>query len=164
MTEKIGLFTGSFDPFTNGHLDIVKRGAQLFDKLYIGAFQNDQKTAFFTRDERINQIESVIREEKLDNVRIIVHERDLTVNVAKKLGVTALLRSIRNSQDLEHEQSLSYFNQELADLETIILPARPDLAYISSTRIREVYSYDADYSQWVPTSVAQAMKEKRKNG
>ncbi len=85
MIERIGLYTGTFDPLTNGHLDIIKRASQQFDHLYIGIFKNDQKNPMFPTDQRVEMIrETISGLTELENVTVIRHESDLTVNVAKK--------------------------------------------------------------------------------
>lgn len=155
---KIGLFTGTFDPLTNGHLDIIARASQLFDKLYVGIFKNDSKNPMFTTDERRQMLEKILV--KFDNVEIIVHERDLTVNIAEKLAVTALVRSIRNAADLDYEKNMIVFNREMTGIETVLLVAKPELEQISSSRIKELFSYGQTIEKWVPAEIVQAMKEK----
>ncbi|MGM9886745.1 MAG: pantetheine-phosphate adenylyltransferase [Lactococcus sp.] len=162
MAEKIGLYTGTFDPLTNGHLDIIKRASKQFDKLYIGIFKNDQKNPMFPTEQRKKMIsESLSALTGLENVSVIVHESDLTVNVAKKLGVTALVRSIRNATDLEYEKNMWYFNHEMTGVETVILLAKPDLEPISSTRMRELTAFGQDVSQWLPENVAREIAKIR---
>lgn len=157
MTDKIGLFTGTFDPMTNGHVDIIGRASQLFDKLYVGIFKNDAKNPMLPTVQRKKILEKTLK--NLGNVEIIVHERDLTVNIAKKLGVTALVRSVRNAQDLEYEKNMIYFNREMTGIETILLMAKPEFEPISSTRMRELLSFDQDISKWVPEEVLHELKK-----
>lgn len=164
MTEKIGLFTGTFDPLTNGHLDIILRASRLFDKLYVGLFKNEAKQPLFTVDERLNMLQEALSAvTEVDKVSVIVHEKDLTVNVAKKLGVTALVRSVRNAQDLSYEDNMAYFNQAMTGVETVILLAKPELSPINSTRMRELTRFGQDVSQWVPANVALEIAKKRQN-
>ena len=157
--EKIGLFTGSFDPLTRGHLDIIKRASKLFDKLYVGIFTNDSKKPMFTTNKRQDMLYEATKE--MTNVQIIVHESDLTVNIGKKLGVTSLIRSIRGASDLDYEASMDFFNYELADMETIYLLARPEFQYISSSRVKEIYNFSGDYTPYVPKFVAKEMEKLR---
>ena len=154
---KIGLFTGSFDPVTLGHLDIIERASQLFDLLYIGIFDNPAKQPLFGLDERLQLLSSSIRS---NNVKLLVHDQDLTVNIAKKWGVTALVRSVRGEQDLAYEANMIYFNRQMTGVETVLLVAQPALAMISSSRIRELASYGADVSAYVPTNVNRKLREK----
>ena len=118
MKDKIGLFTGTFDPVTKGHLDIVERASKLFDKLYIGIFKNEAKNPLFSLEERVVLIEKALADLQLTNVEVIAHANDLTVNIAKQLEVTALVRSVRNAADLDYEKNMIYFNREM----TFVLP------------------------------------------
>lgn len=154
--KKIGLFTGTFDPPTLGHLDIIERASLLFDELYVGVFKNDQKNPLFTTAERQKMLEAI----SPAGVKIIVHERDLTVNIAKELGVTALVRSVRNAADLVYEENMIYFNREMTGVETILLMAKPELAMISSSRMRELHSFGQEVSQWLPEAVNAALRGK----
>lgn len=161
MTAKIGLFTGTFDPLTKGHLDIIVRASALFDQLYVGIFKNNQKNPMFSVEERVEMLNVAVTDlTELSNVRVIVHDRDLTVNIAKKLGVTALVRSVRNAQDLEYEKNMFYFNQKMTGIETVVLLAKPDLELINSTRMRELARFGQDIRQWVPNQVAQEIQKR----
>ena len=159
-TAKIGLFTGSFDPVTYGHLDVIIRASQLFDKLYVAVFENHEKQALFSLDERLSMLQENLQ--KFSNVELIKHQRDLTVNIARELKVTALIRSIRNSQDFDYESNMIYFNHEMTGVETILLVARPELGMISSSRVKELSSYGQDVSKYVPENVAQKLQERFK--
>ncbi|OFI49101.1 pantetheine-phosphate adenylyltransferase [Floricoccus tropicus] len=155
--EKIGLFTGTFDPLTNGHLDIIERASKLFDILYVGIFKNDSKNPLFTTEERKAMIEKEVASFK--NVKVIVHEKDLTVNIAKKLGVTSLVRSVRNAQDLAYESEMVFFNRQMTGVETILLVARPELEYINSTRVKEIFKLGGDVSPYLPTEILREMEK-----
>ncbi|GFH43369.1 phosphopantetheine adenylyltransferase [Lactococcus hodotermopsidis] len=158
MRDKIGLYTGTFDPMTNGHLDIIKRAAKLFDTLYVGIFQNNQKEPVFSAIERKVLFEKLLL--ACSNVVVIVHEADLTVNVAEKLGVTALVRSVRNAQDLAYESEMIYFNGQMTGIETVLLVASPNLQYLNSTRIKELARFGVDVSPWVPELVKIELEKK----
>ncbi|MGO3605953.1 MAG: pantetheine-phosphate adenylyltransferase [Pseudolactococcus laudensis] len=155
---KIGLYTGTFDPITNGHLDIIHRAAKLFDKLYVGIFNNDNKNPFFSSIERADIMRQLLTDS--EHIEIIVHESDLTVNVAQKLGVTALVRSVRNAQDLDYESAMIYFNHEMTGVETVLLAASPELQYVSSSRMKELAHFGVDVSKWVPELVALELEKK----
>ena len=116
MTKKIGLYTGTFDTVTNGHLDIIYRAAKLFDTLYVGIFNNDKKNPLFSTLERKVMLEKLLLD--VDHVQVIVHESDLTVNVAEELQVTALVRSVSNAQVFASASDLVYLNQHIRGLET----------------------------------------------
>lgn len=155
---KIGLYTGTFDPITNGHMDIIHRAAKLFDKLYVGIFNNDNKNPFFSSIERAEIMRQLLTDS--EHIEIIVHESDLTVNVAQKLGVTALVRSVRNAQDLDYESAMIYFNHEMTGVETVLLAASPELQYVSSSRMKELAHFGVDVSKWVPELVALELEKK----
>ncbi|HEY0222111.1 pantetheine-phosphate adenylyltransferase [Lactovum miscens] len=158
VNKKIGLFTGSFDPMTMGHLDIIARASKLFDKLYVGVFDNPSKNYSFSVNERSALIKENLQEFK--NVEIITHSSDLTVNVAKKFKVTALVRSVRSISDFDYEANMIYFNHEMTGVETILLVAKPELGMISSSRVKELVAYGVDISKYVPKNVAHKLKEK----
>ncbi len=160
MTEKIGLFTGTFDPLTNGHVDIIRRASQHFDKLYVGIFKNDQKHPLFPTAKRVEMIKTALTELSVGtNIEVIMHQRDLTVNVAQRLGVTALVRAVRNAQDLEYEKNMFYFNFEMSGIETLLLMAKPELEPLNSTRMRELHAFGQDISQWVPKNVSRELRK-----
>lgn len=158
MSDKIGLLTGSFDPITLGHLDVIERASQLFDKFYVGLFYNREKEGYFDVAIRQQLLEESVRH--LPNVKVIAAQGSLTVEVAESLGVTHLVRGLRNAQDLDYEMGLSFFNQYLAkDLETVFFLTKPEWLYVSSSRIRELIAFEADISPFVPQVVAQKVKE-----
>ncbi|MDR0299996.1 MAG: pantetheine-phosphate adenylyltransferase [Streptococcaceae bacterium] len=159
-TAKIGLFIGSFDPVTRGHLDIILRASKLFDKLYVGIFDNPDKSYSFTINERSALLKENLLE--LQNVEVITHEKNLTVNIARELGTTALVRSVRSAHDFDYEANMIYFNREMTGIETILLVAKPELGMISSSRVKELAKFDIDISQYVPENVAQKLKLKTK--
>ena len=98
MSDKIGLFTGSFDPMTKGHVDLIERASRLFDKLYVGIFYNREKSGFFTIEARERMVKEALQH--LDNVEVITSQNELAVTVARRLGTQAFVRGLRNSQDL----------------------------------------------------------------
>lgn len=162
MSDKVGLFTGSFDPVTNGHLDLIKRASRLFDKLYVGVFYNQEKQGFFILDRRVQMLEQAVAD--FDNVEVITSTKELAVEVARKYGVTSLVRGLRNSQDLNYEASMDFFNHQLAsEIETIYLMSPPNLQYISSSRMRELLVFKQDISDYVPESVVNYLEKKKKN-
>ena len=161
MSDKIGLFTGSFDPITKGHVDLIERASRLFDKLYVGIFYNREKSGFFIIEAR----ERIVKEalQHLDNVEVITSQNELAVIVARRLGAKAFVRGLRNSQDLDYEADMTFFNRELAgELETIFLLSKPAYQHISSSRIRELIAFQQDIAAYVPQSVIKEL-ERRTN-
>ena len=159
MSDKIGLFTGSFDPITKGHVDLIERASRLFDKLYVGIFYNREKSGFFIIEAR----ERIVKEalQHLDNVEVITSQNELGVIVARRLGAKAFVRGLRNSQDLDYEADMTFFNRELAgELETIFLLSKPAYQHISSSRIRELLAFQQDIADYVPQSVIKELERR----
>ena len=162
MSDKIALFAGSFDPITNGHLDIIERASKLFDKLYVGIFYNPHKTGFLPIESRLKTVEKAV--EHLKNVQVITSHDKLVVDVAKKLGVHVLVRGLRNAADLQYEASFDFYNHQLAgEMDTIYLHSRPEHVYISSSAVRELLKFDQDIRNYVPSSVLEELKNEKKN-
>lgn len=146
--KRIAFFPGSFDPFTKGHADIVKRGLKLFDEVIIGIGTNSKKSRYFP----IEIIEKVIEKAFMDEKRIkVVKYNDLTALVAQSYGANFLLRGLRNTTDFEYENTISQVNREVVDgLETVFLITSPELAPISSTIVRELHAFGQDISAYLP--------------
>lgn len=159
---KIGLFAGSFDPVTNGHLDIIMRASRVVDNLFVGIFYNKNKQGFFSIEERKQMLEESIQD--LTNVKVIVAHDSLVVDIAKRLNANYLIRGIRNSQDLEYEMDLAFYNRQLSKaLESIFLLSSPHLEHVSSSRIRELIYFQSDISDFVPKSVSKKVEERHDN-
>jgi len=139
MTEaaKIGLFPGTFDPITNGHLDVIRRGQGLFDELIVAIGQNPNKQELFTMDERQRMIGELLSRECEDHVRV---ERfnGLTVDFARDVGATAILRGLRNVTDLNFEFQVALTNRAIADIETVFVMTGESYAFTSSTLIKQI--------------------------
>ena len=158
MSDKIGLFAGSFDPITKGHIDLIERASKLFDCLYVGIFYNLEKTSFFSIEAKEKMVTAALAH--LENVKIVTSHDELAVEVARKLGVTTFVRGLRNSQDLDYEGNLNFFNHELApEIETIFLISKTAYQHLSSSRIRELISFEQDISKYVPESVIKELKK-----
>ena len=162
MSDKIGLFTGSFDPMTNGHMDLIERASKLFDKLYVGIFYNPHKNGFLSIESRLKTVEKAVAH--LENVQVIASHDELVVDVARKLGVHVLVRGLRNVADLQYEASFDFYNHQLAgEIETVYLHSRPEHVYISSSAVRELLKFDQDISKYVPNAVLEELKHEEKN-
>lgn len=158
---KIALFPGSFDPLTNGHLDLIERSTKLFDKVIVGVFVNTNKKALFTVEEKLVLIKKAVAH--LENVEIIIQETKLTVESASDLGANFLIRGIRNVKDYEYEKDIAIMNHHLApELETIFLLADEKYAHISSSLLKEVLKFGGDVSNYLPKSVNQALNQKNR--
>ena len=146
--ERIALFPGSFDPFTNGHYDIVLRGLSLFDKIIISIGHNTQKKRYFELELMLDCIHRAFKDH--NNVEVITYN-ELTASLAKKYNARYLLRGLRNTTDFEYENSISQVNRYLnTDLETIFLITSPKYAAISSSIIREVHKYQGNVDEFLP--------------
>lgn len=154
--KRIGVFAGSFDPVTLGHLDLVKRAGQLFDQVYVLVAVNPNKAGRFTGDQRLTFINQGLAELGVTNAQAVLADSLVpTVALAKELGATHLVRGVRNATDLDYEDSLAYFNSQLApDLDTVVLLSPPQYRYLSSSRVRELIALKQDIRPYVPTSVA----------
>ena len=154
MSDKIGLFTGSFDPITNGHLELIERASKLFDKLYVGIFYNPHKTGFLSIESRKQTVEKAV----------LASHDELVVDVARRLGVHVLVRGLRNAGDLQYEASFDYYNHQLAgEIETVYLHSRLEHLYLSSSAVRELIRFNRDISEYVPDAVLEELKNEEKN-
>ncbi|MEI5988780.1 phosphopantetheine adenylyltransferase [Enterococcus termitis] len=158
---KIALFPGSFDPLTNGHLDLIERSTKIFDKVIIGVFVNTNKTALFTLEEKLFLIKEAVAD--LENVEVIAQETQLTVESAAQLGANFLIRGIRNVKDYEYEKDIAMMNHHLApELETVFLLADEAYAHVSSSLLKEVLKFGGDVSAYLPKSINQALNQKNR--
>ena len=142
---------------TKGHVDLIERASRLFDKLYVGIFYNWEKSGFFTIEARERMVKEALQH--LDNVKVIISQNELAVTVARRLGAKVFVRGLRNSQDLDYEANMNFFNQELAgEIETIFLLSKPAYQHISSSRIRELIAFQQDITAYVPQSVIKELE------
>lgn len=161
MSDKIGMFTGSFDPITNGHVDIIERASGLFDKLYVGIFFNPNKIGLFTGQERLALLQKVF--EGNEKIEAFLAGQELVVDVAHERQVSHIIRGLRNGIDLEYEANFDYFNRQLApDLESVYLLSKPEYRNISSSQIRELIHYKQDISPYVPLVVSEEIRKNEK--
>ncbi len=156
--EKIAVYPGSFDPPTNGHIDIVKRGLKIFDGIIVAIMRNPNKTGLFTIDERKEMLEASLVD--YPNVEIDAFE-GLTVDYAAQKGVTAMIRGMRVVSDFEGEFQLAMINRKLnKEIETVSLMAGLSWVFISSSIVKEAASFGGDVTNMVPPLVNQRLKEK----
>ncbi|MEM9295507.1 MAG: pantetheine-phosphate adenylyltransferase [Planctomycetota bacterium] len=135
--SKLAVFPGTFDPITNGHLDIIRRGRGLFDRLIVAIGRNPAKVELFTPEERREIIDGLLAEEGLTGVDVAVYE-GLTVDFAKSIGATAILRGLRNVTDLNFEFQIALTNRAIAGIETAFVMSGESYGFTSSTLIRQI--------------------------
>lgn len=155
---KIVLYPGTFDPITNGHLDLVERAARLFDKVIVAVAKSSGKNPLFNVDERVELVEKVV--EHLDNVEVCGFS-GLLVDFAKHKQANVLLRGLRAVSDFEYEFQLANMNRRLApNLESLFLTPAEQFSFISSTLVREIAALNGDVTEFVPEEVLQALQSR----
>ena len=152
------VYPGSFDPVTNGHLDVISRGAELFDKVIVGVLHNSTKSPLFSVEERVRILNEAIKD--LPNVEIVAFS-GLSVDFARQCKAKVIIRGLRAITDFEYEIQMSQTNHKLEpEVETMFLTTNLKYSYLSSTIVREVAAFGGDISQFVPETVAKSIKEK----
>ena len=160
--HRIALFPASFDPVTNGHLDIVRRARRLFDEVVLAVAVNVEKSGCFPIDERVGMLEAVIRSES--GMRVTTFE-GLTVDFAREIGARAIVRGVRAMSDFEYEFEMALMNKHLySEVETIFMMPSQEYLYVSSSRLRELARFGRDVSEFVPENVAVKLKERFAQG
>ena len=145
--ERKALFSGTFDPFTNGHHALVKRALPLFDQIIIGLGYNDEKKVMSPIKYRIKYIKEIYEDEP--RIKVMSYT-SMTTDFAKEMGVDFLLRGIRNISDYEYEKRMAEINRKLSGIDTVFLFSEPEYEYLSSSLIRELYRYHKDISNLTP--------------
>lgn len=149
--SNIALFPGSFDPFTAGHLNILKRALTMFDGVVVAVGINQDKSGFFDNAARIDIINQTIA--GLDNVEVIEYD-GLTVDICRHLGIHHIVRGVRNMLDFENERAIADANRRLVpEIETIIIPTAQEFAHISSSAVRDILRHHGDTSLFIPEGV-----------
>ena len=153
---KIAIYPGSFDPITKGHLDILKTGAGIFDKVIIAVARNTEKKGFLSVDERVKLIRESVKD--IENVEVDSFE-GLTIEYAKRKNAQILIRGLRAVSDFEYELQLSQANSALcSDIKTVFLTTKPKYNFISSSTIKEIFINNGDISKFVPEPVFEFLK------
>ena len=164
MTERIGLYPGSFDPITNGHMDIIRRSLKIVDKLIVGIAVNDSKSEYFSTEERQQIIEEDIKNIGLSD-KIKIHSFEgLLMDYAKNIGASVIIRGLRAVSDFEYEFQMTGMNARLEpSIETVFLMSSENQHFISSKLVKEVFKFNGDISGFVSANVLKNMKNKLSN-
>jgi pantetheine-phosphate adenylyltransferase len=158
LKRVIAIYPGSFDPLTNGHLDLVERGAKIFDELIVAILRNPEKQALFSVDERREMLETMTK--RYSNVRVDTFD-GLMVDYATRVGATAVLRGIRAISDYEYELQMALMNRKLEPrLETVFMMPAEAYSYLSSRLVREIASLGGSVRGLVPEMVEQKLRQK----
>ncbi|MDD2232902.1 MAG: pantetheine-phosphate adenylyltransferase [Sphaerochaetaceae bacterium] len=158
MNGKTAMLPGTFDPPTNGHINIIERSASLYDKVYIVVADNIYKKCLFSVEERVSMLESLLSQYK--NITVASYQ-GLVVEFAKKNGIDVIIRGVRALADFSYEFELAMTNKQLyPEIETLFIPTDPNYFILRSSAIKELALYKADISKMVPPAVAALLEEK----
>lgn len=155
---KRAIYPGSFDPVTNGHMDIIRRSANIVDELYVGVLNNSAKNSLFSASERVSMLEEMTAD--LANVHIVSFD-GLLVDFARKIQATIIIRGLRAVTDFEYELQIAQTNHvEYEEIETIFLTTSLQYSYLSSTIVKEFAAYGGDISHFVPSQLIDRIYQK----
>ena len=163
MSKKIAVYPGTFDPFTFGHLDVVRRASKLFEKIFISVAENNNKNSLFSVNERSDIIKEVIsNEQEMNNIEIKTFN-GLLVDHVNEVGAVAVLRGLRALSDFEYEFQMAGINARLSnEFETIFLMASENQQFVASRLVKEINSLGGDVSSFVPRIVLSHLESKKK--
>jgi pantetheine-phosphate adenylyltransferase len=155
--EMKAIYPGTFDPVTNGHIDIIERAHRRFETVVVAVSQNPWKTPLFNLEERIGMVKEVVAGQK----GVEVDSFDgLLVDYAKRRGIGILVKGLRAVTDFEYELQMAQMNHRLAEVETLFMVATPSHSFLSSSLVKEIARFGGDVSSFVPAEVARKMKER----
>jgi pantetheine-phosphate adenylyltransferase len=155
---KIGIYPGSFDPITNGHIDVIERATKLFDKVYVVIGINSKKSSLFTQEERLEMVKESLKH--LPTTEVVFHS-GLIVDYAIQIGATAIIRGLRSVSDFEYELQIALMNRKMQPtLQTVFLMPHEKYTYLNSSIIREIARYKQNVAEFVPQAVELKLKEK----
>lgn len=155
--KKVALYPGSFDPITNGHLDVLERASAMFDEVVIAVLKHPEKKSFLSVERRVELIKAAIKDMK--NVSVDSFD-GLTVEYARRIGAKFLIRGLRTITDFEYEVQLCQTNQVIApDIDTVFLSTKPQHNFISSSIVRELSKHKTDISKFVPKNVVEYLQD-----
>ena len=156
--RRIALFPASFDPLTNGHLDIATRALRLFDEVVLAVAVNVAKTGTFSLEDRLEMLQSVVQDEPRLTVATF---EGLTVDYAREIGAVAMIRGVRAMSDFEYEFEMALMNKHLyADVETLFMMPSQEYFYVSSSRLKELTRFGREVDEFVPPFVAKKLRER----
>ncbi len=160
MTERVAVYPGSFDPITNGHLDIIERARQLCDRLVLAVLVNDEKKPLFSVEERTRMLHEHVARDHNHGAAVEVREfSGLLVDFAHKVGAQMIVRGLRAMSDFEYEFQMALMNRRLApNVETVFLMAKEEYSYVSSRLVKEVARLGGDVSGLTPPGINEALK------
>jgi pantetheine-phosphate adenylyltransferase len=153
------VFPGSFDPVTNGHLDVVSRAAAAFDEVVVAVLNNESKPGFCTVAERLEMLAGVVSERGLTNVRPESFQ-GLLVDFCRAQGATVIVKGLRAPMDADYELPMAHMNAALSGVDTVLFPTSPQWSFVSSSLVREVARLGGDVSPFVPSQVASMLAER----
>lgn len=148
---------GSFDPPTNGHVDVIRRSASIFDKVVVAVIRNPSKSAMFTSEERVEMLRALFSDEP--KVEVDSFE-GLLVDFAEARGVDVIIKGLRAITDFDYELAMAQMNHNLSDIDTVFIPASPEYGYLSSSLVKEVGRLGGAVEDLVPGDVARLLKER----
>ncbi len=162
---RLAVYPGSFDPITRGHVDVIARARDVFDRLVVAVLINTRKTPSLDAAERAEMIREAIAEElgtgAAAEIEVITYE-GLTVDLARELGASSIVRGLRALSDFENEQAIAHLNRKLApEIDTVFFMTGIEHAYLSSSLVREIAAFGGDVSAMVPSTVARRLRRQR---
>src|SRR5215218_2213690 len=158
LDPRVAVYTGTFDPVHLGHLDIIRRGSRLFDRLIVGVGINPDKATFFDIDERVRLIEAVTRD--YGNVDVLKFE-GLAVRFVREAGARIMVRGLRTLSDMEYEFTMSLMNLNLdPEIETVFLMAKEEFSHVSSSLLRQIATLGGDLTKFLPPEIRAALMER----
>lgn len=159
--KNAAIYPGSFDPLTNGHLDILERAVKMFSKVVVTVAVNNKKSSVFTGVERVNLIKETIKDKPWADKVEIEQFTGLLIDYARQKEINVLLRGVRQISDFEYEFRMALTNRRLApEIDTVFLMPDEQLTFISATIVKEIAAWNGDLSSFVPDHVAEALKDK----
>ena len=159
---KVGIYPGSFDPFTNGHNDILVRSLKIFDKVIIAVVKNSAKNYLFSLEDRVQMIDNLFKDH--ENISCVGLDSKLTVDLASELNAQAIIRGLRAVSDFEYEFQIASINRsQNPEIESVFFTPDEKLTFISSSMVKELASYGGDISEFVNSDIKNALMRKFKN-